>query len=43
MWDLEFKAKGLQLNVEPAPSLSQLIMTDEGKLRQILLNRLVGK
>jgi PAS domain S-box-containing protein len=41
---LEFKAvsKGLQFSVEYSPSLPQQIITDEGKLRQILINLLVN-
>jgi PAS domain S-box-containing protein len=40
MFYLKAQSKGLQLIVETSPDLPQFIQTDEGKLRQVLVNLL---
>ncbi|GET43117.1 PAS domain S-box protein [Microseira wollei] len=38
LFKLKAESKGLQLNFHQAPDLPQYIQTDEGKLRQVLIN-----
>ncbi|MEM8614513.1 MAG: PAS domain S-box protein [Cyanobacteria bacterium P01_H01_bin.105] len=40
MLKLKAKSKGLQLRFERAPTVPQYVITDEGKLRQVLINLL---
>ncbi len=40
MLKLKAKSKGLQLRFERAPAVPQYVITDEGKLRQVLINLL---
>ena len=40
MLELKAYSKGLQLNFEYSPDIPQFVKTDEGKLRQVLLNLL---
>jgi PAS domain S-box-containing protein len=40
MFQLKAQSKGLQLNFERSPDVPQYVQTDEGKLRQVLINLL---